>query len=67
MALMRTSDCEILIVPGLTNSGPDHWQSRWEGKLSQFTDGVLEIETPEGEPVRVPLDQVGKANLKFEW
>jgi predicted alpha/beta hydrolase family esterase len=34
MALMRTSDCEILIVPGLTNSGPDHWQSRWQHKLS---------------------------------
>ena len=31
---MRTSDCEILIVPGLTNSGRDHWQSRWEDKLS---------------------------------
>lgn len=31
---MRTSDCDILIVPGLTNSGPDHWQSRWQAKLS---------------------------------
>ena len=20
----------VLIVPGLNNSGPDHWQSRWE-------------------------------------
>ena len=34
MAAMRTSECEILIVPGLTNSGPDHWQTRWEHKLS---------------------------------
>lgn len=34
MARMRTSECEILIVPGLTNSGPDHWQSRWQHKLS---------------------------------
>ena len=31
---MRTSDCEILIVPGLANSGPDHWQTRWEQNLS---------------------------------
>ncbi len=31
---MRTSDCDILIVPGYENSGPDHWQSRWERKLS---------------------------------
>jgi predicted alpha/beta hydrolase family esterase len=32
--LMRTSDCDILIIPGYTNSGPDHWQSRWERQLS---------------------------------
>lgn len=31
---MRTSDCEILIVPGYDNSGPDHWQTRWEAQLS---------------------------------
>jgi predicted alpha/beta hydrolase family esterase len=34
MAVMRTSECEILIVPGVTGSGPDHWQSRWQQKLS---------------------------------
>lgn len=31
---MRTSDADILIVPGLNNSGPGHWQTRWEEKLS---------------------------------
>ncbi|ODR91451.1 RBBP9/YdeN family alpha/beta hydrolase [Sinorhizobium alkalisoli] len=31
---MKVSDAHILIVPGYTNSGPDHWQSRWERKLS---------------------------------
>ena len=31
---MRTSDCDILFVPGYSNSGPDHWQSRWQRKLS---------------------------------
>jgi predicted alpha/beta hydrolase family esterase len=31
---MRTSDCDILIIPGFEGSGPDHWQSRWERKLS---------------------------------
>ena len=31
---MKASDAEILIIPGYTNSGPDHWQSRWEAKLS---------------------------------
>lgn len=23
-------DTQFLIIPGLNNSGPDHWQSRWE-------------------------------------
>ncbi|HEX2509662.1 MAG TPA: alpha/beta hydrolase [Microvirga sp.] len=31
---MRTSDCDILIIPGYENSGPDHWQTRWERQLS---------------------------------
>jgi uncharacterized protein len=31
---MRSTDTDILIVPGLGNSGPDHWQSRWQAKLS---------------------------------
>ncbi|MEZ5870378.1 MAG: alpha/beta hydrolase [Nitratireductor sp.] len=31
---MKTSEAEILIVPGYKGSGPLHWQSRWEAKLS---------------------------------
>jgi predicted alpha/beta hydrolase family esterase len=31
---MRTSEADILIVPGLGDSGPDHWQSRWQSRLS---------------------------------
>lgn len=31
---MKAKDADILIIPGYTNSGPDHWQSRWEKKLS---------------------------------
>jgi uncharacterized protein len=30
---MKTSEIDILIVPGWTNSGPDHWQSRWQRQL----------------------------------
>ena len=30
---MKTSECDILIVPGWHNSGPDHWQSRWQSRL----------------------------------
>lgn len=31
---MRLTDLEILIVPGWTNSGPEHWQSRWQERMS---------------------------------
>lgn len=31
---MKTADADILIVPGWTNSGSDHWQTRWEQKLT---------------------------------
>ena len=31
--VMRTSDVDILMVPGWNGSGPDHWQSRWERNL----------------------------------
>jgi uncharacterized protein len=24
---------QVLLVPGLNNSGPDHWQTRWENEL----------------------------------
>jgi uncharacterized protein len=30
---MKTSEVDILIVPGWSSSGPDHWQSRWEKNL----------------------------------
>ena len=30
---MRSSDADILVIPGLGGSGPDHWQSRWEAKI----------------------------------
>jgi predicted alpha/beta hydrolase family esterase len=39
---MKTSDTDILIVPGWSGSGPDHWQSRWAAKLS--TARVVEQE-----------------------
>jgi uncharacterized protein len=30
---MKAKEADILIIPGYTNSGPDHWQSRWEARL----------------------------------
>lgn len=32
-AAMRAADVDILMVPGWTGSGPDHWQTRWEARL----------------------------------
>ena len=31
---MKVSETDILIVPGQANSGPRHWQSRWQARLS---------------------------------
>jgi predicted alpha/beta hydrolase family esterase len=28
--------CDILILAGLWNSGPEHWQTQWEGKYSKW-------------------------------
>ncbi len=28
---------QVLLVPGLNNSGPDHWQTRWENELPDAT------------------------------
>lgn len=33
-SLMRLADLDILIVPGWANSGPEHWQSRWQDRMS---------------------------------
>lgn len=31
---MRSGDLDLLIIPGLSGSGPGHWQSRWQDKLA---------------------------------
>lgn len=31
---MKVADADILMVPGYENSGPEHWQTRWQQKLS---------------------------------
>jgi uncharacterized protein len=33
-AVMKAADADILMVPGYENSGPEHWQTRWQQKLS---------------------------------
>jgi ribosome maturation factor RimP len=46
---------------------PIDGQKWFEGKLVRLADGVLELETGPEHLVRVPLGQVQKAKLKFEW
>ena len=31
---MKLKDADIVLVPGLGNSGPDHWMTRWEEKIA---------------------------------
>lgn len=42
-------------------------QRRWEGTLTGVVDGVVTLEAEPGKTIRVRMDQIEKANLKFEW
>lgn len=55
---MRTADLDIIMVPGWGNSGPDHWQSRWQAKLStaRRIDGV-DWERPALDPWLSAIDR----------
>jgi len=45
---------------------PVESQRHWEGVLTGYADGVVSLDA-NGKQIRFPLDQVTKANLKFEW
>lgn len=42
-------------------------QRRWEGIIAAVEDGIILFEIPNGESMRLSLDQIERANLKFEW
>jgi ribosome maturation factor RimP len=42
-------------------------QRHFMGTLKNFAEGILTLEPSPGKSVQFPLDQVEKANLKFEW
>ena len=46
---------------------PIDGQQRFEGKLTGFADDALEVEVAPEHTLRIPREQVQKANLKFEW
>ncbi len=39
----------------------------WEGRLAGFSEDIITLEPSKGDPVRIRLEQVDRANLKFEW
>ena len=42
-------------------------QRHWVGALTSFAEGIITLEPSPGRTVQFPLEQVEKANLKFEW
>jgi len=42
-------------------------QRTFVGALKDFAEGIITLEPAPGKSVRFPLDQVERANLKFEW
>lgn len=46
---------------------PVESQRHWEGTLAGFEDGTMALDTGTRGVRRFPLDQVERANLKFEW
>jgi ribosome maturation factor RimP len=42
-------------------------QRHWAGLLKGIAEGVITLEPSPGKRLQFPLDQVEKANLKFEW
>ncbi len=46
---------------------PVESRRHWEGTLAGFSEGIITLEPESGPAVRFGLDQVERANLKFEW
>ena len=42
-------------------------QRHWTGALKSFSAGMITLEPSPGRSLEFPLEQVEKANLKFEW
>ncbi len=46
---------------------PVEQKSHWVGTINNFSDGIITLEPTPGKTIQFPLEQVEKANLKFEW
>lgn len=46
---------------------PLEGQRRWEGVVHGVEDGAIVFESSSGRSMRLRMEQIEKANLKFEW
>jgi ribosome maturation factor RimP len=51
----------------VTLKEPLERRTHWEGTLGGFDGGVITLDAGSGVVIRFGIDQVKKANLKFEW
>jgi ribosome maturation factor RimP len=51
----------------ITLREPRDNRRRWDGVLGGFDSGCVILETPTGQTIRARMDEIEKANLKFEW
>jgi ribosome maturation factor RimP len=46
---------------------PVEEKTHWMGTIAGFNGGLITLEPAPGKTIQFPLEQVEKANLKFEW
>jgi ribosome maturation factor RimP len=46
---------------------PIEGRRHWEGVLANFENNLVTLEAAPGKLIQFPLEQVQKANLKFDW
>jgi ribosome maturation factor RimP len=51
----------------VTLKEPVEEKTHWMGLLAAFAAGIITLEPAPGKTIQFPLEQVEKANLKFEW
>jgi ribosome maturation factor RimP len=51
----------------VTLKEPVEEKKHWMGVLAAFAEGQVTLEAAPGKTIQFPLEQVERANLKFEW
>ena len=68
-ALTKPRDFERVIGQKVLVSTrePHDGARQFEGKLLDLNNGILQIQVPDQQPIQIPLDQVQRAKLRFDW